>query len=29
MSGGVKIGAIAVAALFAVVFGFKRLLRRD
>ncbi|MGW3815109.1 YncE family protein [Streptomyces sp. NPDC005046] len=29
MSGGLKIGAIAVAALFAVVFGFKRLLRRD
>jgi hypothetical protein len=29
VSGGLKVGAIAVAALFAVVFGFKRLLRRD
>ncbi|MFF2365058.1 WD40 repeat domain-containing protein [Streptomyces sp. NPDC058122] len=28
MSGQVKVGAIAVAALFAVVFGFKRLRRR-
>lgn len=29
MSGSLKVGAVAVAALLAVVFGLRRLLRRD